>query len=105
MDYLSYNCYNRVIELSEYEKRGWIKMDDKILLIDENGDEREFELIVSIDIEDKTYVLLSEDEDSEDVYPFVIGQDEEGEVLMPVEDEDEFLLIEEAYSQLMEDDE
>lgn len=80
-------------------------MDDKILLIDENGDEREFELIVSIDIEDKTYVLLSEDEDSEDVYPFVIGQDEEGEVLMPVEDEDEFLLIEEAYSQLMEDDE
>ena len=80
-------------------------MDDKILLIDENGDEREFELIVSIDIEDKTYVLLSEDEDSEDVYPFVISQDEEGEVLMPVEDEDEFLLIEEAYSQLMEDDE
>ncbi len=80
-------------------------MEDKILLIDENGEEREFELIVSIDIEDKTYVLLSEDEDSDDVYPFVIGQDEEGEVLMPVEDEDEFQLIEEAYSQLMEEDE
>ena len=78
-------------------------MDDKILLIDENGEEREFELVVSIDIENKTYVLLSEDEESDDVYPFVIGQDEEGEVLMPVEDEDEFLLIEEAYAQLMEE--
>lgn len=80
-------------------------MDDKILLIDENGEEREFELIVSIDIKDKTYVLLSEDDESDDVYPFVIGQDEEGEVLMPVEDEEEFLLIEEAYAQLMEDEE
>ncbi|WKY47241.1 DUF1292 domain-containing protein [Eubacteriaceae bacterium ES3] len=79
-------------------------MEDKIVLIDENGEEREFEMVVSMDLEGKTYVLLSENEESEDVYPFVITEDEDGEVLMPVESEEEFAMIEEAYEQLMEEE-
>lgn len=79
-------------------------MEDKIVLIDENGEEREFEMVVSMDLEGKTYVLLSENEESDDVYPFVITEDEEGEVLMPVESEEEFAMIEEAYEQLMEEE-
>lgn len=78
-------------------------MEEKIVLIDENGEEREFELVVSIDLNEKTYILLSENEESDDVYPFVIGEDEQGEVLLPVETEEEFAMIEEAYDQLMED--
>ncbi|WKY43851.1 DUF1292 domain-containing protein [Eubacteriaceae bacterium ES2] len=79
-------------------------MEDKIVLIDENGEEREFEMVVSMDLEGKTYVLLSENEESDDVYPFVITEDEEGEVLMPVESEAEFAMIEEAYEALMEEE-
>ena len=45
--------------------------DNKITLLDEDGVERVFELVISFDIEDKTYVLLAESEESEDVFPFV----------------------------------
>ena len=33
--------------------------DNKITLLDEDGVERVFELVISFDIEDKTYVLLA----------------------------------------------
>lgn len=77
---------------------------EKILLVGDDGIEKEFEVVVSFDIEEKTYVLLSENEDSDDVYPFVITEDEDGEVLMPVEDEAEFALIEAAYDELMDEE-
>lgn len=79
-------------------------MEEKILLVGDDGIEKEFELVVSLDIEEKTYVLLSENEDSDDVYPFFVTEDEDGEVLMPVEDEAEFALIEAAYEELMEEE-
>ncbi len=79
--------------------------ENKVVLLDENGQENEFELVMSFDVEDKTYVLLAPDEESEDVYAFVIEEDENGEeVLMPVEDEEEFALVEETYAQLAEED-
>lgn len=79
--------------------------ENKITLLDDEGVEREFELVISFDIDDKTYVLLSENEESDDVFPFVIKEDENGEeTLFPVESEEEFALIEETYEQLMEED-
>ena len=79
--------------------------DNKITLLDEDGVERVFELVISFDIEDKTYVLLAESEESEDVFPFVIREDENSEeTLYPVESEEEFALIEQTYEQLMEED-
>lgn len=78
--------------------------DNKVILLDENGEEKEFELVISFDVEDKTYVLLAEDEESDDVYPFYIGTDDDGqEVLLPV-GEDEFALVEETYNQIMEEE-
>lgn len=79
--------------------------DNKIILLDENGEEKEFELVMTFDVEDKTYVLLAEDEESDDVFPFYIGTDENGEdILLPVE-EDEFELVESTYNQIMDEEE
>lgn len=80
-------------------------MEEKILLVGDDGVEREFELVVSFDIEDKTYVLLSENEESDDVFPFVVTEDEEGEVLMPVETEEEFNIVAAAYEEIMDAEE
>ncbi len=70
---------------------------EMIAVMDETGVEKKYEIIVSLDIEDKTYMLLSENGES-DVYPFYVTEDGEG--LMPVEDELEFALIAEAYEGL-----
>ena len=73
-------------------------------LKNDDGEEKEFEIVVSFDIGDKTYVLLA-GEGEEAVYPFAIETDEDGEdMLVAVEDEDEFKLIEEAYDALADDD-
>ncbi|MEG2642686.1 MAG: DUF1292 domain-containing protein, partial [Eubacterium sp.] len=65
----------------------------------------EFELVISFDIKDKTYALLAESEDSDDVFPFIIEEDENGEMtLLPVEDDAEFELISETYDQIMEEE-
>lgn len=77
---------------------------EKILLVGDDGIEKEFEIVISFDIEEKTYVLLSENEECDDVFPFFITEDEDGEVLMPVEDEAEFALIEAEYDKIMEEE-
>lgn len=78
--------------------------EERITLLDENGEEVEFDMIATFDIGDKTYTLLSPDEDSDDVYPFRVSEDEEGEVLIPIEDEEELAEIEEVYIQLCEEE-
>lgn len=89
-------------EKNKFERE--VDMEEKIMLVDDTGVEREFELVVSFDLEDKTYVLLSENEESDDVFPFVVVEDEEGEVLMPVEDEAEFALIAAEYDRIMDEE-
>ena len=79
--------------------------ENKIILMDEDGVEREFELVISFDIKDKTYALLAESEESDDVFPFIIEEDENGEMtLLPVEADAEFELISETYDQIMEEE-
>jgi uncharacterized protein YrzB (UPF0473 family) len=77
-----------------------------ILLYDENGDEVEFEVVTKLDIEDKEYVIVTPlDEDSDDAIALRIEKGEDGEeVLVTVEDDEEFEMIEEAYETLFAED-
>ncbi len=72
--------------------------DNKILLIDENGQEVEFIIDDQFNFEDKVYLVLCENEDSDDALLFRIDEDENNElVLNEVEDEDEFNRVNEFY--------
>jgi len=77
-----------------------------ILLNDENGVEIEFEVITKLDIEDKEYIIVTpKNEETEDALALRIDKDEDGtEVLVAVEDDEEFELVEEAYETLFAED-
>lgn len=85
-------------------------MEDKdfgtIFLYDEDGEEVEFEVVTKLDIEGREYVIVTPmDEDTEDAIALRIDKDEDGnEVLVTVEDDKEFELIEETYETLFAED-
>lgn len=80
--------------------------DEMIVLVDEDGTETSYELVASLEVEGKTYFLLAENEESDDVIPFELieGETEEDFALMPVEDEETFEKIAEAYDALFDED-
>ncbi len=81
-------------------------MDDnnKVVLQNEDGEEQTFEHVMTLEVGDKTYVLLSEEGDDENVFPYFITKDEEGgDILEPVDDDEEFALICETYDNLDDD--
>lgn len=72
--------------------------DNKILLIDENGQEVEFIIDDQFNFEDKVYLVLCENEESDDALLFRIDEDENNElVLNEVEDESEFNRVNDFY--------
>ena len=80
--------------------------ENRIVLLDEEGNEVEFEWIATIEKEGVEYALLLNVEEEEgDMYAFRIDEDEEGDLLVPVEDEDEIVMIQELYDQLAQDEE
>lgn len=85
-------------------------MDDRetITLLDENGEETEFEVLGVITVEDIDYAILipiDEDEDEDQAYIFRIDIDENGEeVLSEVEDDEEFEMVKDAWETLCEDE-
>lgn len=78
-----------------------------IVLTDENGEEREFEVITKLDIEGKEYVIvIPTDEEEVDAIALKIESDENGEdVLVTIEDEDEFAMVSEAYELIFSEEE
>ena len=80
--------------------------EDMIVLVDEDGTEISYELVAALDVEGKTYFLLAENPESDDVMPFeyIEGESEEDIALMPVEDEETFNKIAEAYDALFDED-
>jgi len=78
---------------------------EKITLTDEEGNEIEFDVITKLDIEDNEYfIVVPSDEDELDAVALKVIKDEEGnEVLVSVEDEEEFNLVAEAYEALSEE--
>ncbi|WP_026487517.1 DUF1292 domain-containing protein [Caldanaerobius polysaccharolyticus] len=75
---------------------------ETIVLFDEEGNEVEFELIASLDVDDNTYVIVTPvNEDTDDAYILRVEQDENGEdVFVGIEDDDEFNAVAEAYEEL-----
>lgn len=77
-----------------------------ITLIDENGEESLFEIILSLEAEGKDYAILvpSNDEEDDDALIFRIDKDEKGEILVPIEDDEEYQIVVDVYETLMEEE-
>ena len=83
-------------------------MQENIInLIDENGVESEFEIILTLEAEGKEYAILLpvEEDDADEALIFRIDQDEQGEILVPLEDDKEYEIVVDVYNTLMEEDE
>ncbi len=73
-------------------------MDEKIILVNEDGEEVEFYIDEQFEFEDNLYVVLYEKEEDDDALLFKILEDEDGEMqLVEVEDDDEFERVSEFY--------
>jgi len=72
---------------------------ETILLNDEEGNEIEFDVLTKLDIEDKEYVIVAPTgEDDIDAIALRIDKDAEGsDILVTIEDDEEFAMISEAY--------
>ena len=76
-----------------------------IVLNDEEGNEMEFEVITKLDIEETEYLIVApiNEEDAEAI-ALRIECDENGkDVLVTVDDEEEFEMVSEAYSAIFSD--
>ena len=79
-------------------------------VIDEDGKEVEFEVCLTLEAEGKEYaILLPLDEESygddEDVaLVFRIDSDENGDILVPLEDEEEYQIVVDVYNTLMDEE-
>lgn len=79
----------------------------KITLTDENGDDIEFDVITKLDIQEKEYVIVvpsDADEDSEAVALRIDKGENDVEVLVSIDDEEEFEMVQEAYFTIFADD-
>ena len=77
-----------------------------ITLIDENGEESLFVIILSLEAEGKDYAILVplNDEEDDDALIFRIDKDEKGEILVPIEDDEEYQIVVDVYETLMEEE-
>lgn len=77
-----------------------------ITLNDEDGKEIEFEVITKLDIQDKEYVIvIPMDSDEVDAVALRIDKDDQGsDILVSIEDDDEFELVQEAYETLFSEE-
>lgn len=80
--------------------------DNIISLIDENGVESQFEIILTLEAEGKEYAILMplEDNEAEEALIFRIDTDEEGDILTPLEDDEEYENVVAVYNTLMEEE-
>lgn len=87
--------------------------DDIVVLVDENGDETEFELIDTFELNEKEYVVLlpfnedeiEDDEDEEEIIILKVEQNEEGEdSFVSIDDEDELDSVFEEFKLRMDDE-
>lgn len=74
-----------------------------ITLLDENGEEVQFEVITKIDIEENEYVIVAPKvaENETEAIILKIDKDDDGnDILYTVEDDEEFDMVSEAYETL-----
>lgn len=94
----------------EYE--GGDEDQEVIVLTDEEGNEHEFTLIQTLEVDNKDYAILlpngagDNDEEEEAAIILRIDQDENDEdVLVEIEDEEEFERVADAWEELLDEDE
>ncbi|MBV4418685.1 DUF1292 domain-containing protein [Clostridium tyrobutyricum] len=85
-----------------------MKIDLKnIVLEDESGNKCKFELVTKFDIEDREYVIVvpKDDRNSGEAIALRIDKDIDGnDILLTVEDEEEFSSVVSEYEMLFKDD-
>lgn len=77
-----------------------------ISLRDDNGNEEEFEIIATLNVDGKDYAILLPVEREEELgYIFRIDRDENGEdILVPIENDDEFETVREEFENLNQEE-
>lgn len=77
-----------------------------IVLLDEEGNEVEFEVVTKLDVEEKEYVIVVPvDGDEDEAVALKIVVDEDGkEALASIDNEEEFAMVAEAYELLALED-
>lgn len=80
--------------------------EELIVLIDEDGNEVEFELIMSLEAEGNQYAILlpaeESDEEEDEAYIFRMEEDEDGEMaLSAIEDDEEYEMVVKVYESIV----
>lgn len=74
--------------------------ETRIVLTDENGNDVEFELVSTLEVDGKVYAIL-QPIGEEEAYIFNLKYDENGEMeLSEIEDDEEFEIVAEQYELL-----
>lgn len=80
-------------------------MEKIITLIDEEENEREFEIIATLEVDNTEYaILLPQDEETDEGIVFKITEEGGQEILECVEDDKEFNKVAKAYEELMKEE-
>lgn len=79
---------------------------ETVLLTDEEGNEIEFDVLTKLDIEDKEYVIVAPTgEEDIDAIALRVDKDAEGnDILVTIEDDEEFEMISEAYETIFSEE-
>lgn len=82
-------------------------MEDNIIrLIDEEGEEISFEVVMTLQAEGKDYaILIPVEGDDEEAYIFRIDTIDGEDVIVPIENEEEYEVVLKAYEEIMEEEE
>lgn len=72
---------------------------------DEDGNVIELEVVAKIYLEEKEYLILSQEDNEEDEFVFRVDEDEEGNIeYNAIESDEEFLKVKKEYSKLLYDE-
>lgn len=80
--------------------------DNLVTLLDENGNETEFEVIATLEVNNNEYaILLPIHEDGEEAFIFKLLEEDGEHILQCVEDDEEFDTVASAYEEIIENEE
>lgn len=89
--------------LKKYEVIEIMEEKNIITLMDENNKETEFEVVVTLELNDTEYaILLPLDEDTDEGLVFKIVKEDGEEILQYVDNDKEIDMVAEAYEELLE---
>lgn len=70
---------------------------DKIVVLDENGDEKEFSIEALFDMKDKTFALLRSEQDQNNTFVMQVENTDGGQFLTGINDPSERDMVLDAY--------